>query len=1081
MVVDFAKVSVQEQPLIILQNLDDTPIGVLKAAFNVEAELCYNEISTLTFDLPAYIEGEETEKYERVVGMRIVELKDYGRFLLLDPKIDDDGVKEIKTCTAYSLEYEFTFKKMPLSAGTYNLWNPFAPDGTILGMILEMMPSWRVGNVDATLIDKYRTFDDSADQNIYNFMKSDLQESYGCIFTFDTYDRIIHVRDIMTEAPIVPVFFSMENLVKNVSIDEDTESIVTSLEMSGADGVDIRSVNPMGTNNIIDLGYFMNPDNFSQAMIDKYENWKETFESYQRQYFNLTVEEALKTAQLVTEQAALTTLQGELTSLENIQAVTIQAIAQKLKTQSDLNEVNRQITDKKKEITAKEKEIKAIEVEVTGLNNQMLDINKKTNIKRFFTENEYKILNRYMKEEAVSEDSFVVPKVDTYDAAGESVKLSGAIFNITNATVTKVANQFGKDIYSVSGGTISCSTSGFVLQANVVRASLDFDSDSQLLFTARLNKGTFNDTEFPSACISLSGAGSAVTSNAVPDSSVHGAIAEGSTLSFKIGNASLYFTRSTTEYEQRSVEWDLFDYGKSLLEKVAWPSYSFSLDIVNFLALTEFEPFKNKMELGSKLYWKQRNGKVLKPILIRVRIPFEDLTKFEIGLSSKYNSSEAEFCYDDLIEDGVTAGKTIDSGKWTYNQFVNSGAETSLGKFIKSALDIAKNNIISSTGQDISWTESGLRFRKKKDGSTTEYDPYQIWINNGSIMFTTDNWDTANLAIGQIVSDSGNVLSGVIADYLIGKITATNNLIVECIKEDGGEMVFRADSSGVSLHNATFDIYNSSNTQITLNPYSGIAIGKYPLYSGDKYTINENNAKFWVDTSGNVHLKGTLHGVDGTFTGKLQAASGDFKGTVQAAAYLDRYGRPMLTADYKFAADYLELKGLNVNNNFIVDSNGNVTVRGAIQMGRGSYIEWPYVNETGSAAYQTAINAEVLADDAYYEASRAAANLRKLANGQYSGTFIDGRMLISPEIYTNLLTITTPDNNNVESGLLLTGYYDRREYDWLKIYYWQGDYPILHFDSPGGASAYWDFGNTHFTGWVDFSTATVTGLEATFA
>ena len=64
--------------------------------------------------------------------------------------------------------------------------------------------------------------------------------------------------------------------------------------MYGADGVDIRSVNPMGTSSIIDLGYFMTPENFSQSMIDKYNNWKETFEAYQRPYFNLTVEEALK-------------------------------------------------------------------------------------------------------------------------------------------------------------------------------------------------------------------------------------------------------------------------------------------------------------------------------------------------------------------------------------------------------------------------------------------------------------------------------------------------------------------------------------------------------------------------------------------------------------------------------------------------------------------------------------------------------------------------------------------------------------------------------------------------------------------
>ena len=63
MVVVFTKVSVQEQPLLILQNLDDTPIGVLKAAFNVEADLCYNEISTLTFDLPDFTSGKKTANY----------------------------------------------------------------------------------------------------------------------------------------------------------------------------------------------------------------------------------------------------------------------------------------------------------------------------------------------------------------------------------------------------------------------------------------------------------------------------------------------------------------------------------------------------------------------------------------------------------------------------------------------------------------------------------------------------------------------------------------------------------------------------------------------------------------------------------------------------------------------------------------------------------------------------------------------------------------------------------------------------------------------------------------------------------
>ena len=93
----------------------------------------------------------------------------------------------------------------------------------------------------------------------------------------------------------------------------------------------------------------------------------------------------------------------------------------------------------------------------------MLEINRKTSFESFFTTAEYKIINRYLKEDSISEDSFVVPEVDTYDASGESMKLSGSIFNITDSKVVLAKNTFGKDIYSASGGTLACSASGFNL------------------------------------------------------------------------------------------------------------------------------------------------------------------------------------------------------------------------------------------------------------------------------------------------------------------------------------------------------------------------------------------------------------------------------------------------------------------------------------------------------------------------------------------------------------------------------------------------------------------------------------------
>ena len=94
--------------------------------------------------------------------MRIVELVGVGQFKLVDPSESKDGVKTIKSCKAYSLEYEFVEKKISLEEDTYELTDGLAETDTILGMILEKMPSWHKGTVSTTLIGKYRTFDTSS-------------------------------------------------------------------------------------------------------------------------------------------------------------------------------------------------------------------------------------------------------------------------------------------------------------------------------------------------------------------------------------------------------------------------------------------------------------------------------------------------------------------------------------------------------------------------------------------------------------------------------------------------------------------------------------------------------------------------------------------------------------------------------------------------------------------------------------------------------------------------------------------------------------------------------------------------------
>ena len=83
----------------------------------------------------------------------------------------------------------------------------------------------------------------------------------------------------------------------------------------------------------------------------------------------------------------------------------------------------------------------------------------------------------------------------------------------------------------------------------------------------------------------------------------------------------------------------------------------------------------------------------------------------------------------------------------------------------------------------------------------------------------------------------------------------------------------------------------------------------------------------------------------------------------------------MMNGAYEFTADYLNLNGINVGNgNFVVDSSGNVSMRGSITMAAGSSINWALVNETNvgsSSAYSLADDALNTAYDAYDRADAA--------------------------------------------------------------------------------------------------------------
>lgn len=1000
MVVDFSKLDLQEQPVLILKNTAGVPIGTLGSAMNITADIKYNEASVLEFEVPAQVDGVDTPHYDAVIGMRIIELQDIGQFILINPKEVGDGVKKIKYCKAYSLEYEFTFKKLSLASSTYNFWNPVTPDSTLMQIILELMPSWSLGYIDSELVGKYRTFEVS-DENLYNFIKGTIQESYNCIFDFDTMTRRINVKSAKSTVPTNPVYISNGNLAEEITVEENTENIVTRLDVNGADGVTIRDVNPMGTNQIINLDYFMNTDNFDTALIEKYWSWKDTYKNYQQQYYNLSVEYALQIMRKTTEQAALVELEHEMTSLENQQAVIIQAIASNLEQQSSLNAINRQISSKQAEIKAKKAEIEDIEADAAAVYAQLVEINKLTKFESFFTKEEYLQLDRYIKDDSVSESSFVVQTTDSYTDEDVGNSIANKRISISGASISKVTNAQKKDIYDIKGGRV---TSDFI-DAEIISAAFERATDNSFVMTAYLGAGTTGDTRFPKGCFSITGKVSSVSHDLTADSEAPDMM-NGTKLSVTIASGYLYFTRNTSEYEKRAVAWDLFEYGNEILTKISQPAYTFSITSSNFLGIDEFVKFKNKLRHGEKIYVGISEDETLAPICIGLKFEFASPDSLSLEFSDTYVSSDSSFLLADLLEQSVSMGKSVDLNKYSYSAFMDSGASTKVKDFMTTALDVSKNAIMSSKEQAISWGDSGIRLRKWSDAAHTEYEPKQVWLNNNSILMTSNNWATAELAIGNFYDENLGDCWGIVAPNIVGTLLAGSNLVIESAKQDGGVAVFKMDAEGCVLHNSDFSVTSdNTNTHILIDPEHGFMIGKYPLIKANG-TIDSSKKLFYADTYGNLTLVGTIYASAGEFTGKITATSG----------YI---GQPSQGWTISSSAIYNGKSSYSGTAQGIYIGTDGISLGNASNYIRASKSGYLYANNVNVSGHITATSGEIGGCEIENgtlkvgNANITSLNASKITAGTMSADRISGGSIDASDV-----TITNLNASNITSGTI---------------------------------------------------------------
>jgi hypothetical protein len=370
-------------------------------------------------------------------------------------------------------------------------------------------------------------------------------------------------------------------------------------------------------------------------------------------------------------------------------------------------------------------------------------------------------------------------------------------------------------------------------------------------------------------------------------------------------NPNFIQTDQTSAVDAQDYSQQLFDQAKLVLAKVAEPRYTFEVNSANFVFLKEYQTLISQLDLGSVVTVEFDDGGIFSspsrfafPVLLGIDYDYDNPTNFKLIFSNRLRLDDSAFQFSDLLNQSINSGLTTSFNSEMWSSWQNYHKD-SVSTFINSALDASKNAVLGAKNQQFLIDGNGLRGRYL-DPDTGKFAPEQLWMINNMLVFTGNNWDTASLALGKITSPTGGSAFGLVADVLVGRLVAANDLWIENERNS-----FRVTGSGVFIENAFMNI-TATNSQILLDPDTGISISKRD--SNGYYT----DRKFWTDTDGNVRFSGSLVAASGQFDGSITATSGRIgMWNIDQFGLFDDAGNNYIYGDGRIRLGKLEIDGSN--------------------------------------------------------------------------------------------------------------------------------------------------------------------------
>lgn len=192
----------------------------------------------------------------------------------------------------------------------------------------------------------------------------------------------------------------------------------------------------------------------------------------------------------------------------------------------------------------------------------------------------------------------------------------------------------------------------------------------------------------------------------------------------------------------------LYDDAYKILKRTSEPRSDITIDSQNFYFIKDFEHISKQLQTGNGVWIEKPNGQVQKHSLLKIDVDYSN-KEFSITLSNRYRINDPLSIFEDSYGNSSSiANITVEN----YMALEQQKEQISTLMALRGeSLNVTKQNVLSADNQEIVVDDGGMRFRtfELDENGNKIYDPTEMMMANGTILFTNDGWSNAKLAVGR--------------------------------------------------------------------------------------------------------------------------------------------------------------------------------------------------------------------------------------------------------------------------------------------------------------------------------------------